>query len=120
MSRQHVQPALSIVARQSQHAWIISAHLASPLVHVTAHPSLVISHLQMPIVRLQQYTVMPFITQQHEHIPPASMEHRFWTMLHAVASWHEHVIFIPPWHFSTLTVQRGTTSQFVPAGMPVG
>ena len=58
---QQVQPALSMQAMQSQQAWIISQHLASPLVQVMHTPSLVISHLHMPMVRLQQQTIMPFI-----------------------------------------------------------
>jgi hypothetical protein len=120
ISRQQVQPDFSIVLRQSQQAWIISAHLASPLVQVTHTPSLVISHLQIAIVKLQQQTVMPFNMTQQLHMPPASIVHRFCTMLQAILSSHEQVILKPPWHFSTLKVQRGTISQFVPAGIPVG
>src|SRR5215207_8714372 len=82
-------------------------------------PSLVISHLHMPIVRLQQQTVMPFIMQHMLHMPPASMLHRFCTMLHAILSSQTHVTFIPPAHFSTLNVQRGTMSQLVPVGIDV-
>jgi hypothetical protein len=118
--RQQVQPDLSMVVRQSQHAWTISAHLLSPLVQVTHTPSLVISHLHIAMVKLQQQTVMPFIMTQQLHIPPASIVHRFCTMLQAILSSHEQVIFIPPVHFSTLKVQRGTISQFVPVGIPVG
>ena len=43
---------------------------------VTQQPSLVISHLHMPIVRLQQHTVMPLSVQVYEHMPPISAEHR--------------------------------------------
>jgi hypothetical protein len=117
---QQVQPALSMVVMQSQQAWIISQHLASPDVQVTHTPSLVISHLHMPMVRLQQHTIMPFIMQQQEHMPPASMVQRFCTMLQAILSSQLHVIFIPPWHFSTLNVQRGTMSQFMLTGMVLG
>jgi len=39
-------------------------HLASPLVHVMQAPSLVISHVHMPIVRLHEHSIMPFIMQQ--------------------------------------------------------
>jgi hypothetical protein len=117
---QQVQPSFSIVARHSQHAWIISPHLASPLVQVTQTPSLVISHLHMPMVRLQQQSIMPFIMQQHVHMPPANMVHRFCSMLVAILSSHEQVIFMPPVHFSILTVHRGTIIQFVPEGMADG
>jgi hypothetical protein len=114
---------LSIVVRQSQQAWIISQHLASPLVQVMQMPSSVMSHLHMPIVRLQQYTVMPLSMQQQVHMPPCSMERRFCTMLHAILSSQEQWIFMPPWHFSTLKVQRGTISQLglpgIVAGLPI-
>src|SRR5437763_1614012 len=83
-------------------------------------PSLVASHLHMPIIRLQQKTVMPFIMQQQLHMPPANIVHRFCTMLQAVLSSQEHVTFMPPEHFSTLRVQRGTMSQFVLGATPGG
>jgi hypothetical protein len=118
--RQQVQPSLSIQARQSQQLWIISQHLASPLAQEMQTPLAVISHLHMPIVKLQQQTIIPFIMHQQLHRPPASIEQRFWTMLHAILSSHEHVIFMPPWHFSILNVQRGTRCMFMTAGMPVG
>ena len=51
---QQVQPQSIRVHRQSQQAWIISQHLVSPLVQVMHTPSLVMSHLHMPIIRLQQ------------------------------------------------------------------
>jgi hypothetical protein len=62
----------------------------------------------MPIVRLQQQTIMPFIMQQQLHMPPASIVHRFCTMLQAILSSQEQVIFMPPEHFSIFMVQRGT------------
>jgi hypothetical protein len=117
---QQVQPSLSMQARHSQQAWIISQHLGSPLVQVMQTPSLVISHLHMPMVRLQQQTIMPFIMQQTLHMPPAIIVQRFCTMLQAILSSQEQVIFIPPVHFSILKVQRGTIIQLVEAGMPVG
>ena len=83
-------------------------------------PSLVISHLHMPMVRLQQQTIMPFIMQQTLHMPPAIIVQRFCTMLQAILSSQLQVIFIPPVHFSILKVQRGTIIQLVEAGMPVG
>lgn len=77
MHRQQTQPALDIADMQSQQAWIIAQQSASPLVQVMQTPSLVWSHLHMPIVMLQLQTIMPFIIMQQLHIPPAIMEQRF-------------------------------------------
>jgi hypothetical protein len=110
MQQQHVHPQAIIVAMQSQHAWIILQHSASPDVQVIQQPSFVISHLHMPIVRLQQQTIMPFIMQQSEHMPPWSIMQRFCIMLQAIGSSQEHMIFMPPVHFSIFMVQRGTMS----------
>jgi hypothetical protein len=115
---QQVQPAFIMVLMQSQQAWIISAHLASPLVHVMTQPSLVMSHLHMPMTRLQQQTIMPFIMQQQLHMPPASMLHRFCIMPQAVWSVQVQTIFMPPCIFSNFMVQRGTIGTFM-AGAPV-
>lgn len=117
---QQVQPHLSMQLIDSQQAWIISQQALSPLVQVMQQPSLVISHLHMPMVRLQQQTIMPFIIMQQLHMPPASMLHRFCIMLHAIGSSQEQTIFMPPVHFSNFMVQRGTIIMFVPAGIPVG
>jgi hypothetical protein len=117
---QQVQPAFIIVAMQSQQAWIISQHLASPLVQVMTQPSAVISHLHMPMVRLQQQTIMPFIIMQQLHMPPASIVHRFCIMLQAILSVQEQLTFMPPVHFSNFMVQRGTIIMFMPVGMPAG
>ena len=122
---QQVQPAFMHAATQSQQPWIMAQQAASPLVQVTQQPSFVISTLQAPIVRLQQQTVIPFIMQHMLHIPPAIMVQRFCIMAQAAASSHTQVIFIPPVHFSTFIVQRGTMTMFgvaaigVPAGIPV-
>lgn len=117
---QQVQPQAIMHDRQSQQAWIILQHSASPEVQVRQQPSLVISHLHMPIVRLHMQTIMPFIMQQQEHMPPWSIMHRFCIMLQAIASSHEQVIFIPPVHFSNFIVQRGSMRKFGAVGMPVG
>jgi hypothetical protein len=109
--RQQVQPAFFMVAQQSQQDWIISPQALSPDVQVIVQPSLVMSHLHMPIVRLQQHTMTPFIMQQTEHMPPCSVMHRFCIMLLAVASSQTQVIFMPPCTFSNLKVQRGTIIQ---------
>ena len=50
---------------QSQQAWIMLSQLLSPLVQVTQTPISVASHLHMPIIRLQQQAIMPFIIMQH-------------------------------------------------------
>jgi hypothetical protein len=117
---QQVQPAFIMVPMQSQQAWIISQHLASPLVQVITQPSAVISHLHMLMVMLQQQTIMPFIIMQQLHMPPASIVHRFCIMLQAILSEQEQVTFMPPWHFSNFMVQRGTIIMFMPVGIPVG
>ncbi len=84
----------------------------------------IISHLHMPMVKLQQHTMTPFIMQQQETMPPASMEQRFCSMLHAVGSSQVQVIFMPPVHFSIFMVQRGTIMKFgvlgAIAGVPAG
>lgn len=105
---QQVQPALRQAAIQSQQPWIIAMQAASPLVQVITQPSLVISHLQVPIIRLQLQQTIPFIMQQQLHMLPASMVHRFCIMAQATASSHLQVIFIPPVIFSTIILQRGT------------
>jgi hypothetical protein len=118
MRTQQVQPSFIMQDMHSQQAWIISEHFGSPLVQVMVTPSLVMSHLHMPMVMLQQQTTMPFMRQQQEHMPPASMVHRFWTMLAPTLSSQEQWIFMPPWHFSSLRVQRGTI--IVVAGIAAG
>jgi hypothetical protein len=109
---QHAQPAFMQPMTQSQHAWIMSQHALSPLVQVMQQPLAVISHLHMPIVMLQQHTIMPFIVQHMLHIPPAIMPHRFCIIVQAAGSSHEQVTFIPPAHFSTFIMHRGTITMF--------
>ena len=105
---QQVQPAFIMAVMQSQQAWIMSQQALSPLVQVMQTPSSVISHLHMPIVRLQQQTIMPFIIMQQLHMPPAIIVQRFCIMLQAILSSQVQVIFMPPVHFSIFIVQRGT------------
>ena len=108
---QQTQPALSMVAMQSQQDWIISQQALSPLVQVTHMPLSVISHLHMPMVRLQQQTTHAV----HHHAaaatcrPPSSVQ-RCCIMLQAALSSHVQVIFMPPVHFSIFMVQRGIMS----------
>lgn len=86
----------------------------SPLMQVMQTPLAVISHLQVPIVKQQQQTIMPFIMQQQLHMVPAMVLHRFCSMLTAILSSQVHMIFMPPVHFSILIVQRGTMVMFMP------
>jgi hypothetical protein len=116
---QQVQPFSIMQAMHAQQAWIISQHFGSPLVQVMQTPSLVDSHLHMPMVMLQVQTTMPFIIMQQVHIPPASIVQRFCTMLVAILSSQEQTIFMPPVHFSIFTVQRGTIMKLA-VGMAVG
>jgi hypothetical protein len=108
MQTQQVQPALHMAIMQSQQAWIIAQQAGSPLVQVMQTPSSVSSHLHMPIIMLQQQTIMPFIIMQQLHMPPAIIVHRFCIMVAVVLSSDVHMIFIPPVHFSIFMVQRGT------------
>jgi hypothetical protein len=118
---QQVQPAPIMQLRQWQQAWIISPHLASPLVQVMQTPLSVISQRHSPIVGLQQQTIMPLSIMQQLTMPPCIMVQRFCIMLHAVLSSQEQMIFIPPWHFSNFMVQRGTIIQLagITLGLPI-
>jgi len=84
MSRQQVQPALRVLLRQLQQAWIISAAL---LVAAGAgdgsRPLAVFSQRHRPMVRLQVQTTMPLRVTQQLHMPPWSMVQRFCTMVAA-------------------------------------
>jgi len=117
---QQEQPAFIMAAQQSQQAWIMAQQAGSPLVQVIVTPLPDVSHLHIPIMRLQQQTIMPFIIMQQEHMPPASIVHRFCIMPADTASSHMQVIFMPPAHFSMVIVQRGTIIMFVPVGIVVG
>lgn len=119
---QQQQPAFMQAIMQSQQPWIMSQQALSPLVHVMEQPSLVISIRHAPIVMLQQHTIMPFIVQHIEHMPPAIMEHRFCIIVQEAMSSHIQVSFIPPVIFSIFMVQRGTITMFgIMAGMePIG
>src|SRR5260370_15116585 len=120
MHMEQQQPALSIVVMHSQDACSISQHILSPLVQVRQMPSLVMSHLHMPMVRLQVQTAMPFIIMQQLTMPPAIMVQRFCIMVQAALSSHAQVIFMPPVHFSIFMVQRGIMSHCAPLGMDIG
>jgi hypothetical protein len=115
---QHVQPDAIIFAMQSQHAWIMAQQALSPLVQVMQTPSSVISHRHMPIIRLQQQAVIPFIIMQHEHMPPAVMAQRLCIIATVILSSLVQTIFMPPSHFSMRTVQRGTIIMFMGEVVP--
>jgi hypothetical protein len=117
---QQVQPAFIMPVMQSQQAWIISQHFASPLRQVMQQPSLVMSHLHIPMVRLQQVTIMPFIMQQQLTMPPAIMVQRFCIIEQATGSSQAQVIFMPPAHFSSFIEQRGTITKLGVDGVAVG
>jgi hypothetical protein len=108
MQMQQQQPALLMAIMHSQQAWIMAQHSASPLVQVMQTPPSTISHLHMPIVMLQQQTIIPFIIMQQLHMPPAIIVQRFCIIVADMVSSHLHVIFIPPLHFSIFMVHRGT------------
>jgi len=94
---------------------------ASPLQQVIQMPSVVISHLHMPIIMLQVIMVMPFIIIWQETIPPASILQRFCIMAAAVSSLAMHIIFMPVLVFSIFMVQRGIIIMFVmPAPLAIG
>jgi hypothetical protein len=117
MQRQQQQPPLSIVAMESQQAWIISQQALSPLVQVMHTPVGVISHRHRPRVRLQVQTVMPFIIMQQLTIPPASMVQRFCIMVQAALSSQVQMSFMPSLLRSIFMVQRGIMSHCAPVGM---
>ena len=93
---------------QSQHAWIMSQHALSPLVHVKHTPSLVIVQSHLHMQRLHWHISMPFIVQHKLNIPPAIILHMFCRVAVDTSSSHEQVTFMPPAHFSIFIVQRGT------------
>jgi hypothetical protein len=117
MQTQQVQPALDMAIMHSQQAWIIAQHSGSPLVQVMQTPSLVISHLHLPIIMLQQQTIMLFIIMQQLHIPPAIIVQRFCIIVADIVSSQVQVIFIPPLHFSIFMEQRGTIIHCGAVGM---
>jgi hypothetical protein len=121
MHRQQEQPPLSMQLMQSQHALRISPQLLSPEVHVMVKPLAVISHLHIPIVKLQVQTAMPFIIMQQLTMPPAIMLQRFCIMVQAALSSQVQVIFIPSVHGSSFIVHRGIMSHCcAPVGMLMG
>lgn len=70
MQTQQVQPLAIIAIMLSQQAWIILQQASSPEVQVMHIPDSVISHLHMPMVRLQVIMAAPFIIMQQLIIPP--------------------------------------------------
>ena len=105
---QHTQPAFTQAHTQSQHAWIMSQHALSPLVQVKHTPSLVIAQSHLHMHRLHWHIIMPFMVQHRLNIPPAIILHMFCRVAADISSSHVQVTFMPPAHFSTFIVQRGT------------
>jgi len=98
----------------------MSQQALSPLVQVKQTPILVFVHLHMAIIMLHWHMHMPFIMQQHEHMPPASILHMFCSVTAETSSSHVQVIFMPPVHFSSFISQRGTMAILPPAGIMAG
>jgi hypothetical protein len=119
---QQVQPAFIMAVMQSQHDWIMAQQAGSPLVQVILTPSSVISHLHMPMTRLQQQAIIPFIIMQQVQQPPASIVQRLWSIPADMLSSHLQVIVIPPVHFAMTIVHRGTIIIPIPGiiGAPPG
>jgi hypothetical protein len=74
---QHMQPAFTHLVMQSQQACTMSQQALSPLVHVRQTPSSVMVQSHLHMVRLHWHIIMPFIMQQTEHMPSASILHMF-------------------------------------------
>jgi hypothetical protein len=120
MQRQQQQPALSMHIMLSQQAWIMSQQALSPEVQVTHSPVGNISHLHMPMVRLQVQTARPLSIMEQLTMPPVIMVQRFCIMVQAALSSQVQVIFMPPVHFSIFMVQRGIMSHWAPVGALMG
>jgi hypothetical protein len=69
---------------------------------------------------LQQQAIMPLNIMQQLHMPPAIIVQRFCSMPADTLSSQVQVIFMPPVHFSSFIVQRGTIIMFVPPGVMAG
>jgi hypothetical protein len=113
---QQLQPAFIMPIMQSQQAWIMAQQALSPLVQVMRTPISVASHRHMAIVRLQQQTIIPFIMQQQEHIPPAIIVQRFCIIAADALSSQTQSIVIPPSHLAKVMVHFGTITMPMPAG----
>jgi hypothetical protein len=84
-------------------------------------PSLVISHLHMPLVMLMVIMGMPFIIMQQLIMLPDIMVQRFCIIPEAISSFVEHMIFIPISVDSIFMEHLGTIIMFigiVPGIMP--
>jgi hypothetical protein len=91
----------------------------SPLVQVMQTPSAVSSQVQLHMVMLHWQTQTPFFMHMHEHSPSHSILQRFCSVAQPTSSSHEQYIFIPPAHFSSRIVQRGTISRLPAVGVSV-
>jgi hypothetical protein len=113
---QQLQPAFIMPIMQSQQAWIMAQQALSPLVQVMRMPLSVASQRHMAIARLQQQTIIPFIMQQQEHIPPAIIVQRFCIIAADALSSQTQSIVIPPSHLAKVMVHFGTITMPMPAG----
>jgi hypothetical protein len=119
MQMQHMQPALTQAIMQSQQAWHMAQHSASPLVQVKQTPILVSVHSHLHMHMLHWHIIMPFIMQQQLHMLPAIILHMFCKVAAAISSSQVQVIFMPPAHFSIFMSQRGTMHIcIIPGAMP--
>jgi len=116
MHSMHEQPAFIMAIMAMQHCWIIWQHAASPDIQVMHMPSLVISHLQVPMVMFMVIIGMPFIIMQQDIMEPPIMVQRFCIIAVAISSLLQHIIFMPPSMHSMVMVQRGIIIMFI---MPI-
>jgi hypothetical protein len=117
---QHMQPAFMQAVMQSQQAWHMAQHSASPVVQVKHTPPLQSVHSHLHMVKQQLQTGMPFIMQQQLHMLPASILHMFCKVAAATSSSQIQVILNPSLHFSIFIVQRGTMHICMPPGIVPG
>jgi len=87
----------------------MSQQALSPLWQVMHTPFWVGSQVHVPQHKLHMQTAIPFQVQQQLHNPSHSALHKFCSVRHETSSSHTQLIFMPPAHFSTFSVQRGTT-----------
>ena len=89
------QPGIIMPVMQSQQAWIIFWHIASPLVQVMTQPMSVISQVVMPMVMLQQQHIMPLHMQQQLIMALGIIMHRFCIMAADILSSQTQVTVMP-------------------------
>ena len=98
----------------------MAAQSSSPLVQVMHTPILVSVHSYLHIAIEHWQTIMPFIMHEQLQSEPAIILHMFCKVPAATSSSQVQVIFMPPLHFSTFMVQRGTMHIWAPSGAAEG